>query len=256
MFIKRKADYNMTESVRVLVADDELSLRMVLQTALNKVGYEVDTVKNGKEALCMAQENHYDVAILDIRMPEVDGLQAFYEIHKIKPNLPIILMTAFGSSETAVNAMKHGAYDYILKPFNLDEVKIIVSRAIRMQQLTKEVVYLTQEVQEMGMTAMTPGKIVGESSKIQEVYKIIGRVANSKATVLLTGESGTGKGMVAKAIHYASDRREKPFIQVNCGSIPEGLLESEIFGHEKGAFTSAFFKNQGNLNWLKVGHFF
>ncbi|ABR35933.1 MULTISPECIES: sigma-54-dependent transcriptional regulator [Clostridium] len=256
MFIKRKADYNMTESVRVLVADDELSLRMVLQTALNKVGYEVDTVKNGKEALCMAQENHYDVAILDIRMPEVDGLQAFYEIHKIKPNLPIILMTAFGSSETAVNAMKHGAYDYILKPFNLDEVKIIVSRAIRMQQLTKEVVYLTQEVQEMGMTAMTPGKIVGESSKIQEVYKIIGRVANSKATVLLTGESGTGKGMVAKAIHYASDRREKPFIQVNCGSIPEGLLESEIFGHEKGAFTSAFFQKPGKFELAEGGTLF
>ncbi|WP_017211976.1 sigma-54-dependent transcriptional regulator [Clostridium beijerinckii] len=256
MFIKRKADYNMTESVRVLVADDELSLRMVLQTALNKVGYEVDTVKNGKEALCMAQENHYDVAILDIRMPEVDGLQAFYEIHKIKPNLPIILMTAFGSSETAVNAMKHGAYDYILKPFNLDEVKIIVSRAIRMQQLTKEVVYLTQEVQEMGMTAMPPGKIVGESSKIQEVYKIIGRVANSKATVLLTGESGTGKGMVAKAIHYASDRREKPFIQVNCGSIPEGLLESEIFGHEKGAFTSAFFQKPGKFELAEGGTLF
>ncbi|WP_224036670.1 sigma-54-dependent transcriptional regulator [Clostridium gelidum] len=256
MFIKRKADYNMTENIRVLIADDELSLRLVLQTALNKVGYEVDTVKNGKEALCMAQENYYDVAIFDIRMPEMDGLQAFYEIHKIKPNLPIILMTAFGSSETAVDAMKHGAYDYILKPFNLDEVKIIVNRAIRMQQLTKEVVYLTQEVQEMSMTTTTPGKIVGESSKIQEVYKIIGRVANSKATVLLTGESGTGKGMVAKAIHYASDRREKPFIQVNCGSIPEGLLESEIFGHEKGAFTSAFFQKPGKFELAEGGTLF
>lgn len=246
----------MPENIRVLIADDELSLRLVLQTALNKVGYEVDTVKNGKEALCMAQENYYDVAIFDIRMPEMDGLQAFYEIHKIKPNLPIILMTAFGSSETAVDAMKHGAYDYILKPFNLDEVKIIVNRAIRMQQLTKEVVYLTQEVQEMSMTTTPQEKIVGESSKIQEVYKIIGRVANSKATVLLTGESGTGKGMVAKAIHYASDRREKPFIQVNCGSIPEGLLESEIFGHEKGAFTSAFFQKPGKFELAEGGTLF
>lgn len=246
----------MPENIRVLIADDELSLRLVLQTALNKVGYEVDTVKNGKEALRMAQENYYDVAIFDIRMPEMDGLQAFYEIHKIKPNLPIILMTAFGSSETAVDAMKHGAYDYILKPFNLDEVKIIVNRAIRMQQLTKEVVYLTQEVQEMSMTTTTQGKIVGESSKIQEVYKVIGRVANSKATVLLTGESGTGKGMVAKAIHYASDRRDKPFIQVNCGSIPEGLLESEIFGHEKGAFTSAFFQKPGKFELAEGGTLF
>lgn len=246
----------MSRSVRILIADDEMSLRLVLQTAINKIGYEVDTVKNGKEALHMAKENYYDVAILDIRMPEMDGLQAFYEIHKINPNLPIILMTAFGSSETAVDAMKHGAYDYILKPFNLDEVKIIVNRAIRMQQLTREVVYLTQEVKEISMTTGSQDKIIGESSKIQEVYKIIGRVANSKATVLLTGESGTGKGMIAKTIHYASDRREKPFIQVNCGSIPEGLLESEIFGHEKGAFTSAFFQKPGKFELAEGGTLF
>lgn len=246
----------MSRNVRILIADDEISLRLVLQTAINKIGYEVDTVKNGKEALQMVQENYYDVAILDIRMPEMDGLQAFYKIHKIKPNLPIILMTAFGSSETAVDAMKHGAYDYILKPFNLEEVKIIVNRAIRMQQLTREVVYLTQEVKEISMTTTTQDKIIGESSKIQEIYKIIGRVANSKATVLLTGESGTGKGMVAKTIHYASDRREKPFIQVNCGSIPEGLLESEIFGHEKGAFTSAFFQKLGKFELAEGGTLF
>lgn len=246
----------MSRNVRILIADDEMSLRLVLQTAINKIGYEVDTVKNGKEALHMAKENYYDVAILDIRMPEMDGLQAFYEIHKIKPNLPIILMTAFGSSETAVDAMKHGAYDYILKPFNLDEVKIIVNRAIRMQQLTREVVYLTQEVKEISMITGSQDKIIGESPKIQEVYKIIGRVANSKATVLLTGESGTGKGMIAKTIHYASDRREKPFIQVNCGSIPEGLLESEIFGHEKGAFTSAFFQKPGKFELAEGGTLF
>lgn len=246
----------MSGNVRILIADDEVSLRLVLQTALTKVGYEVDTAKNGIEALHMAQENYYDVAIFDIRMPEMDGLQAFYEIHKIRPNLPIILMTAYGSSETAVDAMKHGAYDYLLKPFNLEEVKIIVNRAIRMQQLTKEVVYLTQEVQEMSMTTTPQSKIVGESPKIQEVYKIIGRVANSKATVLLTGESGTGKGMVAKAIHYASDRREKPFIQVNCGSIPEGLLESEIFGHEKGAFTSALYQKPGKFELAEGGTLF
>ena len=216
----------------------------------------MDVAENGREALNMAQENHYDVAILDIRMPVMDGLQAFYEIHKIKPNLPIILMTAFGSSETAVDAMKNGAYDYILKPFNLEEVKIIVDRAIRMQQLTREVIFLTQEVKERIMTTATPGKIIGESAKIQEVYKIIGRVADSKATVLLTGESGTGKGMVAKTIHYASDRREKPFIQVNCGSIPEGLLESDIFGHEKGAFTGAFFQKPGKFELAEGGTLF
>lgn len=246
----------MPRNVRILIADDEESLRLVLRTAFTKVGYEVDTAQNGKEALSMAVENYYDVVILDICMPEMDGLQAFYEIHKIKPKLLIILMTSFGSSETTVDAMKHGAYDYILKPFNLEEFKIIVNRAIHMQQLTKEVVYLTQEVKEMSMQASTQYRIIGESSKIQEVYKIIGRVANSKATILLTGESGTGKGMAAKTIHYASDRRDKPFIQVNCGSIPEGLLESEIFGHEKGAFTSAFAQKAGKFELAEGGTLF
>lgn len=246
----------MTSNVRVLVADDEASLRLVLQTAISKVGYGVDTVENGKEALRMAQENYYDVVLLDIRMPEMDGLQAFYEIHKIKPDLPIILMTAFGSSEIAVEAMKRGAFDYILKPFNLDEVKIIVNRAIHMRQLAREVVYLTQEVKAICMETTAPCKLIGESPKIQEVYKSIGRVANSKATVLLTGESGTGKGMVAKTIHYTSDRRLKPFVQVNCGAIPEGLLESELFGHEKGAFTGALFQKAGKFELAEGGTLF
>lgn len=246
----------MSRNVRVLIADDEMSLRLVLQTAISKVGYVADIVENGKEALRMTQENHYDVVILDIRMPEMDGLQAFYEIHEIKPDLPIILMTAFGSSEIAVDAMKHGAFDYILKPFNLEEVKIIVNRAIHIQQLTRELVYLTQEVKEINMETTAPCKLIGESPKIQEVYKSIGRVANSKATVLLTGESGTGKGMVAKAIHYASNRWKNPFIQVNCGSIPEGLLESEIFGHEKGAFTGAIFQKPGKFELAEGGTLF
>lgn len=246
----------MENNIHVLVADDEMSLRLVLQTSISKVGYAVDTAENGKEALRMAQETNYDVAILDIRMPEMDGLQAFYEIHKIKPDLPIILMTAFGSSEIAVNAMKRGAFDYILKPFNLEEVKIIVNRAIHMQQLTRKVEFLTQEVKVIKIESTSPYKLIGESPKIQEVYKSIGRVANSKATVLVTGESGTGKGMVAKTIHYVSDRREKPFIHINCGSIAEGLLESELFGHEKGAFTGAIFQKMGKFELAEGGTLF
>ena len=246
----------MAKNVRVLIADDEVSLRLVLQTVMNKAGYESDTVENGKEALRMAQDNFYDVAILDIRMPVMDGLQAFYEIHKIKPDLPIIFITAFGSSEIAVDAMKQGAFDYILKPFNLEEVKIVVNRAIHMRQLAREVVYLTQEVKEINEENSDKCKLIGESPKIQEVYKTIGRVANSKATVLFTGESGTGKGMAAKTIHDASDRREKPFIHINCGSIPEGLLESEIFGHEKGAFTGALFQKPGRFELAEGGTLF
>ena len=256
MYQSRKGNIIMAKNVRVLIADDEVSLRLVLQTVMNKAGYESDTVENGIQAVCMAQDNFYDVAILDIRMPVMDGLQAFYEIHKIIPDLPIILITAFGSSEIAVDAMKHGAFDYILKPFNLDEVKIVVNRAIHMRQLAKEVVYLTQEVKEISEENADKCKLIGESPKIQEVYKTIGRVANSKATVLLTGESGTGKGMAAKTIHYASDRRDKPFIHINCGSIPEGLLESEIFGHEKGAFTGALFQKAGRFELAEGGTLF
>lgn len=246
----------MPRNARILIADDEESLRLILQTALGKAGYEVDTAENGKEALEMVQENYYDAAIFDIRMPIMDGLQAFFEIHKIKADLPVILMTAFGSSEIAVDAMKRGAFDYILKPFNLEEVKIVADRAIHMRKLAKEVVYLTEEVKAISMETAQPCKLIGESPKIQEVYKIIGRVANSKATVLLTGESGTGKGMVAKTIHFVSDRREKPFVHINCGSIPEGLLESEIFGHEKGAFTGALFQKAGKFELAEGGTLF
>jgi len=246
----------MASNVRVLVADDEESLRLVLRTAISKLGYGVDAVENGKEALRMAQENVYDVALLDIRMPEMDGLQAFYEIHKIIPDLPIILMTAYGSSEIAVEAMKRGAFDYILKPFNLEEVKIILNRAIHMRRLARKVVYLTKEVNAISLETTDPCKLIGESPKIQEVYKAIGRVANSKATVLLTGESGTGKGMVAKTIHYTSNRRENPLVQVNCGAIPEGLLESELFGHEKGAFTGALCQKAGKFELAEGGTLF
>jgi len=245
----------MLGKARILVADDELSLRLVLQTALNKVGFQVQTAANGKEALRLAQEKDYDVVLLDIRMPEMDGLQAFHEINKIKADLPVILMTAYGSAEIAVEAMKRGAFDYIQKPFNLDEVKIIVNRAIDMTRMTQEVEYLTQEVKALSQET-SPNKLIGESLKMQEVYKNIGRVANTKATVLLKGESGTGKGVVAKTIHKSSDRREQPFVQVNCGAIPQGLLESELFGHEKGAFTGAFFERAGKFELAEGGTLF
>jgi len=246
----------MSNKASILVADDEESLRLVLQTALKKVGYTVDTTDNGRDAIRLARENYYDVVILDIRMPELDGLQAFYEIHDIKPDLPVILMTAFGSSEIAVEAMKRGAFDYIPKPFILDEVKIIVTRAIHMRKLTQEVQFLTQEVKVLSQEPPGQCKLIGESPRMQDVYKSIGRVANSKATVLLTGESGTGKGMVAKTIHYTSERHQKPFVQVNCGAIPEGLLESELFGHEKGAFTGALNQRPGKFELAEGGTIF
>ncbi|OLN31861.1 sigma-54-dependent transcriptional regulator [Desulfosporosinus metallidurans] len=240
----------------ILVADDEESLRLVLEAALMKAGFDVDTVDNGADAVRKIQEKNYEVALLDIRMPKLDGLEAFYQIHGLLPDLPVILMTAFGSAEVAVEAMKRGAFDYLPKPFNLEEVKILVERAIHMRVLAQEVEYLTLEVQTLSVGVNGLCKLVGTSPKVQEVYKSIGRVAETKATVLLTGESGTGKGLVAKSIHYNSDRWEKPFVQVNCGAIPEGLLESELFGHEKGAFTGAVSQRMGKFELAEGGTLF
>lgn len=243
-------------AARILVADDEESLRLVLQTVLSKAGYEVEAVVNGLEAVERVREKDYQAVLLDLRMPKLNGLQAFEQIQIIAPGLPVILMTAFGSAETAVKAMKNGAFDYITKPFNVEEIKILVGRAIQLRALTEEVASLTEEVKSLSRESLGPAQLVGVSPKIQEVYKSIGRVANSRVTVLLTGESGTGKGMVAKAIHYSSDRWQKPFIHVNCGAIPEGLLESELFGHEKGAFTSAVNQRLGKFELAEGGTLF
>ncbi|HVJ48327.1 sigma-54 dependent transcriptional regulator [Desulfitobacterium sp.] len=240
----------------ILVADDEESLRLVLEAALTKAGFTVVTVSNGVDAVKNVQEKEYEVVLLDIRMPKLDGLEAFYQIHNLEPDLSVILMTAFGSVEIAVEAMKRGAFEYITKPFNLDEVKILVDRAIYMKSMAQRVENLTQEVQTLSQEVNGCSRLIGSSPKIQEVYKNIGRVAPTKATVLLTGETGTGKGLVARSIHYNSERREKPFIQVNCGAIPGGLLESELFGHEKGAFTGAISRKLGKFEMAEGGTIF
>ncbi len=244
----------MTGKASILVADDEESLRLVLRTVLTKAGYHVDVVDNGLDAVNKVRETSYDVVMLDVRMPQLDGLQAFYRIQGFASELPVILMTAFGSAQITVEAMKHGAFDYITKPFDVDEVKILVGRALHMRSLAREVEYLKQEVKTLSQEV--PYQLIGTSPKVQEVYKSIGRVANSKATVLLVGESGTGKGLVAKAIHYSSERWQKPFIQVNCGAIPQGLLESELFGHEKGAFTGAVSQKPGKFELAEGGTIF
>ncbi|KLU59483.1 transcriptional regulatory protein ZraR [Peptococcaceae bacterium CEB3] len=241
---------------RILVADDEESLRLVLQVVFGKAGYDVDTVADGLLVVESVREKIYDAVVLDLRMPGLDGLNAFEQIHRIAPDLPVILMTAFGNAQTAVEAMKNGAYDYITKPFNVEELKILVGRAIHLRSLTEKVVSLTEEVKNLSREVVGLGQLVGVSPKIQEVYKSIGRVANSKVTVLLTGESGTGKGLVAKAVHFSSERWQKPFVQVNCGAIPEGLLESELFGHERGAFTGAFHQRPGKFELAEGGTIF
>ncbi|MHB1404062.1 MAG: sigma-54-dependent transcriptional regulator [Desulfitobacteriaceae bacterium] len=246
----------MSETVTILVADDELSLRIILQTVLQKAGFRVDTAENGVDALQKVRGKDYEVVLLDIRMPQMDGLQCFYEIHQEQPDLPVILMTAFSSAEMAVEAMKRGAFDYIPKPFNVEEVRILVERALRMRKLTREVDMLSREVKALSEEVEGSAKLIGESPKMQEIYKDVGRIANSTVTVLLTGDSGTGKGVVAKTIHYSSERWQKPFLQINCGAIPEGLLESELFGHEKGAFTGAWNQKPGKFELAEGGTLF
>ncbi len=234
----------------ILVADDEENVRSLLHEILEEEDYNVVEAQNGLEAVKAVNEKYPDCVLLDVRMPIMDGMEAFLKIRDIAPDLPVIFITAYGSSDIAIKAMKKGAYDYLTKPFDIDEIKIKIKKAIELKELSSS------------LTSSNFGKqykqdeIIGDSPKMQEVYKSIGRVADSDATVLIRGESGTGKELVARAIYLHSNRRNKPFIAVNCAAIPENLLESELFGHEKGAFTDAVSKHIGKFEQAKDGTIF
>ena len=239
----------MKKDKRILVVDDEESVRKLLQAVLKKEGYKADAAENGEAALKLASINHYDLAVIDIRMPLMDGMELFHVMREKHPDITVIVITAFAGVDTAVEAMKLGAYNYISKPFNLSEIKLNVKRALEIKDLTDEVKLLRQEIKDK----FAINNMVGNSGKMQEVYKIIGRVAESSATVLIMGESGTGKELVAKAIHYNSPRRGAPMVKVNCAALPEGLLESELFGHEKGSFTGAIERKKGRFEHANGG---
>jgi two-component system response regulator AtoC len=234
----------------ILVADDEENVRSLVKEILEEEDYNVIEAKNGMEAVTAVTEKYPDCILLDVRMPVMDGMEAFLKIREIAPDLPVIFITAYGSSDIAIKAMKKGAYDYLTKPFDIDEIKIKIKKAIELKELSSN------------MNSTNFGKqykqdeIIGDSQKMQEVYKAIGRVADSDATVLIRGESGTGKELVARAIYLHSNRRNKPFIAVNCAAIPENLLESELFGHEKGAFTDAVSRHVGKFEQAKDGTVF
>src|SRR5882762_6015341 len=206
---------------RVLVVDDEKSMRDLLSITLEKEGYDVLTATDG--------------VITDLRMPKVDGLQVLRAAKEISPDVAVIVITAVASTETAVEAMKLGAYDYITKPFKLDEVSLIVRNALERKRLRDENLYLRKQLE----TQHRFENIIGKSGRILEVFDTIRKISDSPSTAMITGESGTGKELVARAIHFNSLRRDKPFVSVNCGAIPEGLMESELFGHVRGAFTGA-----------------
>ncbi|MFN3477694.1 MAG: sigma-54-dependent transcriptional regulator, partial [Candidatus Methylomirabilales bacterium] len=237
---------------RILIVDDEESIRFTLKKALEGEGYGVILAKDGEEGVRMALEASVDLALLDVRLPRLDGLAALTKIKERRPSLPVIMMTAYGTLPIAIEAMKRGAYDYITKPFDVEELSLLVGRAFEVQALVEEVSRLRENLQGQ----FDFGGVVGQSQGMQEVFKLIGKVAGSDVTVLLLGESGTGKELIARAIHYHSRRFGRPFVAVNCAAIPKELLESELFGHEKGAFTGATALKRGKFELAEGGTIF
>ncbi len=226
---------------RILVVDDEQSMRDFLSIMLKKEGYDVVTAENGGSALKVIQSEIFDLIITDVKMPGVDGIEVLRTTKDVSPETVVIMITAFATTETAVEAMKLGAYDYITKPFKVDEIKLVIQKALEKRNLRKENILLRREIESRAGFA----NFIGASAPMQRVFSLIRQVADTKSTVLVTGESGTGKELVAKAVHFNSSRKGSPFVTVNCGAIPETLLESELFGYMKGAFTGATSNKQG-----------
>lgn len=221
---------------KILVVDDEQSMREFLEIALKKEGYEISSASGGKEAMKLLEKEEFDLVISDLRMHKMDGLELLSQIKNMHPEVMVIMVTAFATAETAVKAMKQGAYDYIIKPFEMDELKLIIKNALEKKNLQRENIFLKKELKKK----YTFGNIIGSSPKMLEIYELIRMIADTKVNILISGESGTGKELIAKAIHYNSSRKDYSFVAVDCGAIPENLLESEFFGHKKGAFTGAF----------------
>lgn len=235
----------------VLIVDDEQNIVDFLEEAL-KEEYLIIKGKNGKEAIKKVQEYYPDVVLMDYKMPGMDGMEAFLKIKEIDKDIPVILMTAYGTSQVAIQAMKEGAYDYVTKPLDLDEIRVTLKRAIELKKLSEKI----KTKNSFPENEFIIEGLIGKSQIMQDVYKLIGKASSSDVTVLILGESGTGKELVAKSIYINSERRDKPFVTVNCAAIPEGLLESELFGHEKGAFTDAKERHIGKFEQAKDGTIF
>ncbi len=238
---------------RILIADDEESMRWVLSKALRKKGFQVDLAADGGQALRQIQEQSYDLAIVDIKMPVMNGLVLLEKAREIRPDMLVVVMTAESSMKNAVEAMKRGAYDYITKPFDLDVIDAIMEKVSRVLEVTNQVSLLKQELKDRYKVEKN---IIGNSSQMRDLYKTIGKVAGSDVTVLIQGESGTGKELVARAIHFNSPRLGKPFVAINCAAIPKDLLESELFGSERGSFTGSTERKSGKFEQANQGTIF
>ena len=227
----------------ILVVDDESSHRQMIKAVLSAEGYEIKEAVDGDEAVRAVEEKFHDLILMDIRMPGLSGIEALQQIKEMSPGIPIIIMTAYASVNTAIEALKSGACDYLTKPLDIEELKILVAKALQFQKLEQENIYLKEQLNDR----FDFSKIIGRSSAMKQLFETMALVAPSEATVLIVGESGTGKELIANAIHQNSARAKRPFIEVNCAALPETLLESELFGHEKGAFTGAVFRKRGRF---------
>jgi len=236
----------------VLVVDDEEVMRDVLQTLLGQAGYQVTLAENGAEGLALARRTGFDAAIVDVMLPEMGGLEVLEEVKKIDPELIVLMITAYASVETAITAMKKGAFDYVTKPFKHEEVLHILRNGLNQRRLQDENRQLRTALRDQARFT----EIVGKSQRMQQVFNLISQVAPSRSTILVVGESGTGKELVAKAIHVNSPRVDKAFIVVNSGSLPNDLLESNLFGHVKGAFTGAVYSKKGLFELADKGTLF
>jgi len=237
---------------KILVVDDEQSMAQFLAIVLRKEGYQVATVQNGRDALDKVKAEAFDVVITDIRMPGMDGIQLLQGIKKQDPGLQVVIMTAYASQQSAIDAVNLGAFQYLIKNAKNDEIKLVVRNAIEMRKVRAENQYLKRELRK-GHDEKT---IIGSSEEMQRVFRMVEKVANSEATIMIQGESGTGKELIAREIHYRSPRATGPFVSINCGAIPRDLLESNLFGHVKGSFTGAVRDSQGLLQVAEGGTFF
>jgi DNA-binding NtrC family response regulator len=237
----------------ILIADDEKDICMALNILLTKEGYAVKEAYNGEQALAQIKKENFDIVMTDIKMEKMDGFEVLKQVQKVSPETVVIMMTAFASVGSAVEAMRAGAADYITKPFLNDEIRMTIKRLLQSRELRMENEILRQELSQRPAAF---SKIIGSSEPMQRVFAVVEKVIPSKSNILITGDSGTGKGLVAQAIHEAGQRRDKPFISINCGAIPENLLESELFGHKKGAFTSAVDDKKGLITMAHGGTLF
>jgi two-component system response regulator HydG len=236
----------------ILVVDDEQSHRTMLKAVLTKEGYDISEADDGVSALKAVESESFDLILMDIRMTDMDGIEALGQIKKMSPSIPVIMMTAYASIKTAVEALKSGAYDYLTKPLDIDELRILIKKALEHYRLQEENVFLKERLADR----FDFSKIIGKSRRMKELFENLSLIAPSDATILIYGESGTGKELVANAIHQNSPRAQKPFIKVSCAALPETLLESELFGHERGAFTGALARKAGRFQLADGGTLF